>query len=190
VSLKDDVKYVKEELSSDEKLLESAFRLEKLYKKHRVKIFALLAVLVLGLGAKVGYDAYQEHRIAVANDALLTLEKNPADKAALETLRSNNPRLYALYRYSTAVEKGQPDALKDPAIAGDPILSDLARYHEAVLASKAGDSRYYPDLSKVEKAYLALKAGKKDEARQILALIAENSPVAGIARLLRHSTLK
>ena len=190
MSLKDDVRYVKEELSSDEKILESAFRLEKFYKKHRIKIFALLAVIVLGWGGKIAYDGYTEHKRYAANEALMRLEKNPADARALEELKSNNPKLYALYRYSTAVESGKSEALKEAAASGDPILADLSRYHEAVLASKAGDSQYYADLSKVEKAFLALKAGKPDEARQALALIGENSPVAGIARLLRHATLK
>jgi hypothetical protein len=190
VSLKDDVKFVKEELSSDEKLLESAFRLEKLYKKHRIKIFTLLGVIILGFGGQAAYSAYQDHRRSVANDALIRLDKDPGDQTALEELKSNNPRLYALYRYSLAVESGKSEALGESAASGDPLLEDLSRYHQAVLAARPGESRYYPDLSKVEKAFAALKAGKKEEARRALALIGENSPVAGIARLLRHSTLK
>jgi hypothetical protein len=189
VSLKDDVHYVKEELSSDEKILESAFRLEKFYKKHRVTIFALLALILLGWGGKIAYDAYRDHQLALANDALLQLEKNAENPQALAELKSANPRLYALYRYSVAVDQEKPDLLKETAGSDDPRLSDLSRYHEAVLVSKAGTSRYYQDLAKVEQAYLALKAGKKEEAKRLLALIGENSPVAGIARLLRHATL-
>ena len=190
MSLKDDVKYVKEELSSDEKLLESAFKLERLYKKYRVAIWGVALLILLGVGGNLAYSSYREYRLGKANEALLVLKKNPGDTAALEQLRSNNPKLYALYLYATAVSKEQPKVLKEASISQDPILSDLARYHEAVLAAKAGDSRYYPDLSRIEQAYVALKAGKKENARQLLALIGENSPVAGIARLLRHSTLK
>ena len=189
MSLKDDVKFVKEELSSDEKILESAFRLEKFYRKHRFKIYALLALIVLGWGGKVAYDGYQDHKKTVANQALLVLEKNPSDRKALEELKNNNPRLYQLYLYSTAVDQGKPELLKETAASGDARLTDLSRYHEAVLAAKAGDSRYYQDLSRIEKAYLALKAGKKEEARTLLALIGENSPVAGVARLLRHAAM-
>ncbi len=190
MSLKDEVRYVKEELSSDEKLLESAFRLERVYKKHKVKIWALGIILVLAFGGKALYGAWQDHRLAQANEALLRLEKNPADTKALEELKSDNPKLYALYRYAQAVKKREVSPLKTLAASKDPMLSDLARYHEAVLRDKAGNSRYYHDLSLVEKAYLALKAGKKDEARQQLALVSEASPVAGIARLLRHYTLQ
>jgi predicted negative regulator of RcsB-dependent stress response len=190
VSLKDDINYVKEELSSDEKLLESAFRLEKFYKKHRVKIWVLVGAAILGFGGKAGYEAYRDYKLHQANAAWLTLQKNPADQAALEQLRSNNPALYRLYLYDRGVKKRDTAKLQEVKGSSDALLADLAGYHIPVLASKPGDSRYYEDLSRIEKAYLALKAGKKGEARRLLALIGENSPVAGIARLLRHGTLK
>jgi len=190
VSLKDDVKYVKEELGSDEKILESAFRLEQFYRKYRKTIWGVLALILLAWGGTAGYDAYQYHRITLANEALLALEKNPADAKALAELKADNPRLYALYRYSRGVEERKPELLKEAAASGDDRIRDLAAYHEAVLADKAGDSRYYADLAKVEKAYLALEAGKKEEARSLLSLIAENSPVAGVARLLRHAAIQ
>ncbi|ADV47247.1 hypothetical protein [Nitratifractor salsuginis] len=190
MSLKEELNYVKEELSSDEKLLESAFKLERFYKKNKVAIWAVILVAVLGFGGKAIYGAYQEHLEAKANEALLRLEKNPADQAALKELESANPKLYALYRYSTAVDQGKVEPLKSLEGSEDPRLKDLSTYHVAVLSKKPGNSRYYHDLSLVEQAYEALKAGKKAEARSKLALIGENSPVAGIARLLRHATLQ
>jgi predicted negative regulator of RcsB-dependent stress response len=190
VSLKDELNYVKEELSSDEKLLESAFKLERFYKKNKLAIWAVLLLIVVGFGGKALYGAYQEHLEAKANEALLQLEKNPSDQAALKKLESANPKLYALYRYSSAVDRRQVKPLQTLAASEDPRIRDLAAYHVAVLSQKPGSSRYYHDLSLVEKAYEALKAGKKAEARSQLALIGENSPVAGIARLLRHATIQ
>jgi multidrug efflux pump subunit AcrA (membrane-fusion protein) len=190
VSLKDELNYVKEELSSDEKLLESAFKLERFYKKNKLAIWAVLLLIVVGFGGKALYEVYQEHQDVKANEALLQLEKNPSNQAALKELESANPKLYALYRYSRAVDQRQVKPLQTLAASDDPRIKDLAAYHVAVLSQKPGSSRYYHDLSLVEKAYEALKAGKKAEARSQLALIGENSPVAGIARLLRHATIQ
>ncbi len=189
MSLKDEINYVKEELTSDEKLLESAFRLERIYKKHKVKIWAVVALLVIGFGGKALWGAYRDYQLSKANDAYLTLQKHPDDKAAQETLKSANPRLWALYLYARAVKSGDAKALDAIPVGDDALLKDLITYHRAVLGSRPGDSRYYADLSRVEKAYEALKAGHKDEARQLLSAIAENSPLAPIARLLRHATL-
>jgi len=189
MSLKDDVKFVKEELSSDEKLLESAFRLERVYRKHRSKIFVVLALLIAGIGGRVLYGAYHQYRLEQANEALLVLRKNPADTAAMKRLEKNNPRLYHLYNYSLSINRKDASSLPRPG-KGEEILEDIVRYHRNVLVGKAGDSRYYHDLSLVEKAYMLLKKGEKEKARAQLVLVPENSPVAGIARLLKHSTLK
>ncbi len=189
MSIKDEISYVKEELTSDEKILESAFRLERIYKKHKIKIWAVLILILIGIGSNTGYGLYKEHRLNEANIALLKLEKNPSDTTALNSLKENNPKLYSLYIYSKAVDQGKVADLKSIEALANP-LGDLVRYHEAVLANRAGDSKYYYDLSLVEKAYEALKAGKKDIARSKLALVSENSPVANVARLLRHATIK
>lgn len=187
---KDAVRYVKDELSSDEKLLESAFRLERFYKRNKIKIWAILIVLTVGFGGKVVSDAYKEHKIVKANDALVILLKNPNDKMALSELKANNPKLYALYNYSYAIKTGDLNRLNSIDASKDALLKDLISYHKAVLQNRAGDSKYYNDLSQVEKAYLALKEGKKADAKALLALIPENSPVAGVAQLLKHYTIK
>ena len=37
---------VKKELSGDEKMLASAFKAEKIYKKHKLKIFAVVGITI------------------------------------------------------------------------------------------------------------------------------------------------
>ena len=189
MSIKDELNYVKGELSSDEKLLENAFKLERIYKKHKIKIWAAVVLVVVGFGGKAGVDAYNEHKLMKANDALLTLMSKPDDKTALSELKSNNPKLYNLYTYSSAIDKKDIKSLESISRGNDALLDDLSAYHLNVLDSKAGDSKYYSDLSALEKAYEALKNGKKSEAKTILAMISENSPVAGVAKYLKHYTL-
>jgi hypothetical protein len=189
MSLKDDVEYVKHELGSDEKLLESAFKLERIYKKYKIAIWGVVILAIVGFGGKSAYGAYERNKLEKANEALTTLRKNPKDSEALAVLKSHNPRLYELFVYSKAVENSDSGKLKELTSSKDARIADIASYHDAVLQSKSGDSIYYRDLSAVEKAYIALKAGKKDEARNSLALVSEDSPVAGIARLLKHYTI-
>jgi hypothetical protein len=59
-----------------------------------------------------------------------------------------------------------------------------------VLASKSSDSVYYKEMSLIEDAYLALKAGKRQEAKEKLELIDPRSPLAQVADLLKHYTIK
>ncbi len=189
MSLKDDINAVKQELSGDEKLLEQAFHLEKFFKKNK-KIIIASAILLIG--AFIGYKVYnymQYSKLEKANSALLTLDKNPTDKVALEKLKENNPKLYTLYIYSKAANSGDAKAL-EAIKSNDEFLKDVINYHAGVARNKATDSEYYKNLSKIEKAYELIKAGKKSEAKDILITIPKNSAVAAVARLLEHLTIK
>ncbi len=189
MSLKDEISAVKQELSSDEKLLEQAFHLEKFFKKNK-KIIIASAILLIG--AFIGYKVYnylQYSKLEAANSALLTLDKNPTNKEALEKLKENNPKLYALFTYSKAANNGNIKALESIQ-SNDEFLKDVIKYHEGVASKKPTDSEYYKNLSKIEKAYELIKAGKRAEAKDILITIPKNSSVSAVARLLEHLTIK
>jgi hypothetical protein len=190
VSLKDQAGFVKEALSGDEKILESAFKLEKLYKKHKLKLWSAVVLLVLFFGGRAGMQAYQNATLHSANEALLTLQKNPNDSAALATLKEKNTKLYELFSYMQAVKSKDVAALKKLHTSSDEILADISAYHAALLESKVSDSKYYQELALVEEAFEALKSGKKEIAKQKLSLVGENSPVSSIARLLKHYTIE
>lgn len=189
MSLKDQAGFVKEALSGDEKILESAFKLEKLYKKHKVKLWVVVVGLLLFFGGRAGLAAYQNSQLQQANAALLTLQKQPNNAEAKKVLQEKNPKLFALLRYMQAVEKKDTAVLQALDADSDTLLADISTYHAAVLASKSTDSLYYHEMTLVEEAYDALKNGNKEIARQKLSLVAENSPVASIARLLKHYTI-
>jgi len=82
---------VKKELSSDEKVLASAFKIEKIYKKHKFKIFALIAIILTYFIGTAVMDSIAQGKKEKANSAYLTLEKNPKDSTALDILKTNNP---------------------------------------------------------------------------------------------------
>ena len=189
MSLKDDITAVKQELSSDEKLLEQAFHLEKFFKKNK-KIIIASAILLIG--AFAGYKIYsylQYSKLESANSALLALDKEPTNKEALAKLKDSNPKLYRLYTYSKAANSGDAKAI-EAISSNDEFLNDVIKYHIGVASKKPADSEYYKNLSQVEKAYELIKAGKKAEAKNILVTIPKNSAVAGVARLLSHYTIK
>ncbi len=191
MSLKDEIKYVKDELSSDEKLLENAFKLERFYKKYKMAIWGLVIALIAIFGGTWLYGTYTDYRLGKANDALLTLQKDPKNTEALAALKKYNPSLHALYSYSVARKSESMDSLsREKSVSSNSVLSDIVSYHKAVMASKAGDSSYYRDLSTVEKAYEALNRGEKDKARSLLITIGENSPLSKIAKLMMHGTIK
>jgi hypothetical protein len=181
---------VKNELSSDEKILESAFKLETLYKKHKIKIWAVAVALLLFFGGRAALQAINDAKLAAANEAFLALQSNPDDANALKTLKEKNPALYELYSYAKAAKAKDLTTLKTLQKSSNGIVSDVSGYHAAVLEKKPSESKLYRDMALIEEAYLDIKAGKAKEAKEKLSLIGERSPAAVIAQFLRHSTIK
>ncbi len=185
-----DIADVKKELSSDEKLLESAFKLETLYKKYKFAIWGVAAVLFLAFVGKTGMDAMHEAKLEEANKAFLTLQQKADDTQALQTLKEKNPALFELFTYAEAAKKQDVNALKTLAGSKNSVIADGSRYTAAVLEKKPVDSKLYKELALLEEAYLAIKSNDVKSARTKLELIDERSSLSMVAKLLKHATLK
>ena len=185
-----DINDVKKELSSDEKLLESAFKLESIYKKYKYAIWGVAGALIVAYsGTQI--SAYMERtRLEKANSAFLSLQTNPNDKQALVTLREKNPNLYELYILSTSANNKDTKTLQELTNSKNDIVSDMSKYTLSVLNNTPKDSKLYHELALIEQAYLAIKAKDFKTAKSKLSLIDTRSPVANIAKLLQHATIK
>jgi len=63
VSIKDDMNFVKTELSGDEKILESAFKLETFYKKYKLPIIGTVGAILLYVVVSMGMEAVEKSRL-------------------------------------------------------------------------------------------------------------------------------
>ncbi|BAF71379.1 hypothetical protein [Sulfurovum sp. NBC37-1] len=190
MSIQDDVKYVKSELSGDEKILESAFKLETLYKKYKLLIWGVAAAVLLFFVGTTAMEAIRDARLEDANNAFLTLQKKPDDASALKTLKEKNPELFELFTFSQAAKKQDAGALKALTSSKNEVIADSSKYVTATLERKEAESKLYKEMADLDDAYLALKAGNIAHAKEKLELIDERSAVAPIAALLKHATLK
>jgi len=193
LSTKENIDYIKQELSNEEKLLESVIKAEKFYKKNKKWILAITAAAVLfGIGS-VLYDMKKEQDLIKSNQAYAKLLQNPSDTQAANELKQLNPRLYSLYLYQMAIKKKDIETLKQLASSKDPVLSDLASYHLAVITQDRKKIDDYvvsgtmlKDYALLDDAYLHFKSGDIQGARSKLSLVGENSAAKPFAILLRH----
>jgi len=198
VSIKEQVDFVKEELTQDEKLLEGLIKVERFYKRNKIAILALSATLVLG---GIGYSVMEyvnKQKLLTANSALLKLQNNPSDTKALQVLKDNNPTLANLYLLKEATLNGDIKTLEELVKSKDETISDLALYHMAVFKESLSQVKDYrlkstpllKDLALFDEAYMLLKSGKVQEAKNVLALIPETSSVKAVAKMLNHYGIK
>jgi len=190
VSIKDDVNFVKTELSGDEKVLESAFKLESLYKKYKTVIWGAAVALLLFFVVNAGMEALKQSKLEAANQAFLTLQQKADDTQALNILKENNPALYELYTLSQAAKKQDVKTLQSLSSSKNDIVADMSRYSAGAIEKTPVDSKLYKEMAYLEEAYVAIKAGNVTQAKSKLELIDERSPLSMLAKLLEHSTLK
>ena len=190
VSIQDDVNYVKKELSGDEKVLESAFKLESLYKKYKFQLWGVIIVLILFFGGQAVMSALHEAKLVKANEAFLTLQSNSDDTNALKVLKENNPALLELYNYAQAVKKEDIKALESLTSSSNSVIADASGYTAGVLKKKPVDSKLYKEMALFEEAYLSILAGDVKTAQNKLELIDERSSLSVIREFLQHSTIK
>lgn len=190
VSIKDDVNYVKRELSGDEKVLESAFKLESLYKKYKFQLWGAVVVLIVFFGGQAVMSALHEAKLEKANEAFLTLQNNSEDANALKVLQENNPALLELYTYAQAAKKGDIKALESLRASSNRVIADASGYTAGVLNKKPVDSKLYKEMVVLEEAYLAILAGDVKTAQNKLELIDDRSSLSVIREFLMHSTIK
>ncbi len=181
---------IKKELSGDEKVLESAFKLETLYKKHKFKLWAIVVALVVFFGGKAIQESMHEAQLTKANEAFLVLQKNPTDEASFKILEENNPALLELFFYSQAVKNKDTKTLERLSSSKNSVIADVSRYTSGVLNKKPVDSVLYKEMALFEEAYVAIGAGDAKTAKAKLELIDERSPLAVITGFLKHSIIK
>jgi len=190
LSITETINEAKKELSNDEHILASAFKLEKLYQKHKLKLFTVIAIVALYFVGTTIMNSFKEQKLVTANSALLLLEKDANNTTALNELKSNNPALFELYSYEKAIKNADTTTLKTLSKSKNEIISDIATYHLDVLEAQPSQSKLYTDVSHVNNAYLLIKEGKITQAKEELELISEDSPVHNIAQMIKHYTIK
>ena len=190
MNIKDSIDEVKRELTTDEQMLISAFKLEKFYKRHKIKILSTLIIAVLLFSGIKITTLIKQYRLNSANEAYLTLLQNRNNIEALKVLKDKNPKLFELYNYKIAVESGDIATLEKLKNSKDEIIADISRYHLSVLKHKKTSSYLYEDMAIMNNANIYIREGKISEAKNQLALINENSPLFNTSKIIKHYTIK
>lgn len=198
MAVKDNIEFLKEEISNEEKMLEQVVKIERFYKKYKKQILAIVAILIVGgIGYGV-YDLKQSHDLKVSNEAYIKLLKNPNDKESLNILKEKNPRLYTLFIFQEAVKKGDIDNLKKIASKKIFPLSNIAKYQEASLTKSKKDLEDYEynqkallkDMAILNEAFLLYEENNIKKAKEKLNLINEKSLLYPYAKFLLHYGIK
>lgn len=191
MSIKENVDYVKTELSSEEKFLENFVKSERFFKKYKTLIFGIIAAVIIGFIVISVKNILDESNKIEANIAFKKVLENSNDTQALATLKNKNEKLYDVARYLQAQKEGKSIDINLP------ILKELSKYENALANKSISDldnlsmqnDFLLKEFALFNKALFLTNEGKFDEAKTTLKLIPENSRAFELAKLLNHYLL-
>ncbi len=198
MSLKENVEFIKEELSSEEKLFEKAVQTERFFKKYKKTIIAVITLVVIAALGNTVYKIKEQNRIEEANAQLALLTKNPSDMQAQNKLKELSPKLYAAWSFARAIATNDTKKLNELKNSKLPVIDDLSAYEVAARSADLKELNgyslrqlaIYKDLALVESAVIYMNKNETAKAKEKLAMIGENSPLKGVAAILSHYGVK
>lgn len=194
MSVKKNLDFIKGEFSSDEKIIENAFRIELLYKRYKHIIWGVL-IVVVAFAVFVGVKGLIVESSAQKSSAILAkLLETPDDENLRASLQKSNENLYNFFLLKESLDKGNTADLQGLSEAKNDFVKYLATYHlgsferDKDLLDKS-DKYALGDLAKLESAYILIGQGKINDAKNILNTIPQDSQLIEIAKILAHSTI-
>ena len=191
MSLKENVDFIKDEISTEEKFVEGFFKLEKFWKKYKVVTIGAISVVII-LVAGISINNYQTKQNNInANIAFDELLVNSSNVKAQATLKELNPTLLSIVNYINSAKNNKK------VVVDAEYLKQLSQFNIAL------DKNDINAINKVEldpkfllKEYALFQKAliqtlNKDykKAKTTLALIPNNSSVVQLSTQLSHYLL-
>lgn len=190
MSIKENVNYVKNELSSEEKFLENFVKGERFFRKYKTLIFAIVVLaIIVPIGYVIKKDLDESNKLEANAAFNKFLESN--DEKALATLKDKNEKLYEIALFLQARKDNKTVEINTP------VLKELAKFQ---IAMESKNTKELENLSMqndfllkefaiFNKALLLTNEGKFEEAKTALKQIPQTSKATELANLLNHYLL-
>ena len=193
MSLKENLKLVKEEILEQESFLEGIFKLGIYYKRYKKIILSVVAVAV-AYGVFVGVSSYYQNQTTIkANEAFNKLIKNYDDKDAKEFLQKNAKDLYDIAVFNQAKKDAKQD-ITPLANSNVWFIKQLAKYDKAIKNANSSEidaliaqrDFVLKDVAIMNKALIQIKHKKYKKAKNTLEFLSEEASKSEMAIVIKH----
>lgn len=186
MSLKDNLKSIKTDLNTEEKMIENFIRSERLIKKYKIYIFLIAIIAIVWFAINFGISEVEEYNKKESNRIYTQLLKYPNDESLLKQLKQKNVNLYAVFLINEIQKDNNNTNLKNQlkTISSNSELNPLLQ--NIIFAFLGEKSIFLKDYDKLLEACKLLEENKIGQADVLLSQINENSSLKQIAKNLKH----
>lgn len=183
MSMKENVDYIKQELSTEESFLENTIKAEKFWKKYKNIIIGSVAVAVIAFGANATVGYMNEQKRIEANTLLNNILSNPSDNVSLEKLKQSDEKLYQIALFKTQNSSSDVEFLSQVS----NYIQALEKKDQAKLDSVVQDQNFLnKDFALLNKAILQIENKDYKGAKQTIDQIPVTSSTSQLVNLVKH----
>lgn len=188
MNLKNNLKSAKEEFSNDEKMLESIFRLEAVFKKYKL-LFILIAITLIAVPTGLWIKSYLIEQKALQTTALFNQYQENKDPQTLQAIQKQSPTLYEFIALSNALKEQDSKLLSSLAQAQNSFITHYATYQLSSLKEEFSQNQKlgeFNNLALIQEAYLQIQKNNHTQAMHFLNQILPSSDLREWALRIGH----
>lgn len=194
MSIKENLNAIKRGISTEEQFLEGFIRGERIFRKYRKYLFAILILIVVGVAGYLINDYMSKAKLEKANVAYLNLLNDANSTADVEVFKNNNKSLYSLYLYQNAMKNNDIATLSNLASnSSNKVIKDLSSFYVALSSGDdkkinkyTKDGKIFPEYARLNEVVLLLKSGEIEKAKRKLESFGFDSTLSEYTNMLKH----
>lgn len=189
MSLSEDMKRFKKDLSNDEKMLESAFRIEVFLKKYYRVILGFIGVVLICL-VWIEIADYQKEKRAKRVTAIYDqIQSNGLTKELLEEIKKEGGEAYDFVALAWAIKESKAEELERLKKSSNSFIAQYASYELGSMGQNFESGKNYGEFANLiflQEGYQLMMDKKHKEAIKKLDSIELTSPLREWALRIGH----
>lgn len=189
MSLSEEVKQFKKDLSNDEKMLESAFRIEVFLKKYYRVILGLVGVVLVYFAWIAILDYQEEKRAQRVTEIFDQIQSKGLNEDLLEKMKKEGGEAYDFVALSWAIQEGKAEELERLKQSSNSFIAQYAGYElGSIKQNFQADKKHgeFANLIFLQEGYQLMMDKKRKEALEKLDAIELTSPLKEWALRIGH----
>ncbi|RLA78574.1 MAG: hypothetical protein DRG78_14785, partial [Epsilonproteobacteria bacterium] len=184
MSLKEDINYIKEEISTEESFMEKFFKTEQFYKKYKNIIIGGISVIIIAIvGFYISGYITEQNKIE-SNKAFNILLEDSTNANAIAVLKERNPKLLEVVNFTkNGTTNTDIEFLKELSLYSSAMKENNI---DKISSVSQNQNFLLKDFAMFNKALIQTENQKYLDAKETLKQIPESSDIAALSKMLAH----
>lgn len=189
MSLSEETKQIKKSLSNDEKIFESAFRIEVFIKKYYRLILGIVGVVFIYLVWTTTMEYREEKRAERVTRIFDQIQTNGLNEKLLNEIKKEGGEVSDFIALAWAIQENKPEELEGLKKSSNSFVAQYASYELGSMKQDFGKEKKYGEFANLiflQEGYKLIKDKKRQEALDKLNAIELTSPLKEWALRIGH----